>query len=454
MTWESSPARRSARSFSTREESWRRRRQRIFYGLRSIPTRAGSWPVLPAVERALTSGSKRFRERFRIWRFGLAAPAPSRRDVRIGSSRATRGSRSCSWREGRRSAVFSTSRRSVPSTVDSRQSTAGVRERAVAGRGAPQELSGWARDLTRSRRTDPGLGRRFVFHRAGGNAGARRRVGQREDDDRPSAAPLRATRFGPSLLRRGGLARPGGSVVAPAAAGHPDRLPGPPDLAESEDEGGGPDSRAIACPEAPCPPGALREGFSPARSRGPAGRGRRAFPVGVLRRAETARGHRAGARDRPEATRLRRAGVGSGCLGRGADHQSFAGVAGEDRSFAPLYFARPHCRRASGRPRLGLVPGPDRGGRADGGDRPAPASPLYGGVTVRGTGSKPLLPTVADRVAQRHGARPTRGGGMRLPAPLPSRAPPLRAGGAAARGAGAGAPRLLFLPGRVADQDR
>src|SRR5439155_481486 len=171
---------------------------------------------------------------------------------------------------------------------------------------------------------------------------ARRRVGLRQDDDRPVHHPARAADERADRLRG---ARPHDPRRGRAAAGAPQDagdLPGPVQLAQPADDGRADHRRA---------PGGARDRPRPGPARGACARapGARRTPASAcaalsspaLRRTASARGHRARARRRARAHHLRRAGLGPRRLDPGADHQPAGRSPGAVWSHVPVRRPRP-----------------------------------------------------------------------------------------------------------------
>src|SRR5262249_25050468 len=81
-----------------------------------------------------------------------------------------------------------------------------------------------------------------------------------------------------------------------------------------------------------------------------------------FRRRTPAGRDRQSTRGRAEADRLRRARIRPRCFGAGAGAESARGTPQAAWPQLPLHYARPRRRPTGGRPRLRLLPRPDRGG--------------------------------------------------------------------------------------------
>ena len=109
----------------------------------------------------------------------------------------------------------------------------------------------------------------------------------------------------------------------------------------------------------------------------------------IQRRAAAAYRHRAGAGGRTGAANLRRAGVGAGRVGAGADHQPAGGPAAAVRADVPVHRARPIAGAAHQPPGGRDVPGQ---ARRSGGERGAvrqSAAPVHAGADVRHSSARP-----------------------------------------------------------------
>ena len=124
----------------------------------------------------------------------------------------------------------------------------------------------------------------------------------------------------------------------------------------------------------------------------------------------------------PEAPRLRRAGLGAGRLGRGADHQPAAGPEGAHGPRLPLHRARSRGRLARRGFDRGPLPGLDRRDRSQRG-RSAPASSsLHGGAAGRGAGDGRVgAGASADSTGRGSALGLGSAFGLRLSSPLPDR---------------------------------
>ena len=167
------------------------------------------------------------------------------------------------------------------------------------------------------------------------------------------------------------------------------------------------------------PRGAARPGARAARPGAAAGGLHEPLPARVFRRPAAAHRHRPRARPQSRADRRRRAGLGSGRLGPGADRQPAAGPAGPARPVLPVRRPRPVGREACERPGRGHVCRQDRRAGADRRAVRATAASLYRGPAVGGAGAGPEAALEADR-ARGRGRRPGQSAvGLPLPPALP-----------------------------------
>ena len=223
------------------------------------------------------------------------------------------------------------------------------------------------------------------------DAGPRRRVGLRQDHDRPAAAAAHRAHRRPHRLRRHGHHDPAGQGAASPTGGacrSSSRIPSPRWTRASSSATAS--ARACASTTSARPPSGARRsptimdlvGLQPYHAR--------PLPPRVQRRAAAAHRHRPGPRPGAGPHRLRRAGVRAGRLHPGPGAQP-AEVSCR-RSFGPdlpLHRPQPGRRGAHQRPRGGHVPGPR--GRADrpGAALPRPAPPLHDGAHVGHPAARP-----------------------------------------------------------------
>ena len=170
---------------------------------------------------------------------------------------------------------------------------------------------------------------------------------------------------GQAHLRRRRHVRPEGRGDAPAAARHPDRLPGPLHLAQPAHDGRRHRRRAVRDP-----PRRRAQGRPPQAGAGAARPGRaqprahQPLPPPVLRWPAAAHRHRPRARAQPQGDHLRRAGLGARRLGAGPGGQPAGEAAGRARAGLRLHRPRPVRGPAHLRPGRRDVPRQDgRAGR-------------------------------------------------------------------------------------------
>ena len=176
-------------------------------------------------------------------------------------------------------------------------------------------------------------GRRGLLRAAQGrDAGHRRRVRLRQVQPRPDADAAGGADRRQAHVRRRGRLQPEGRSDAPAAPGHPDRLPGPVHLAQPAQDRRRHHRRAVRDP-----PGRRAQGRPAAPGPGTARPGRaqpgahQPLPAPVLRRPAAAHRHRPRGGAQPQGDHLRRAGVGPGRLGPGPGGQPAGEPAGRAR---------------------------------------------------------------------------------------------------------------------------
>ena len=195
------------------------------------------------------------------------------------------------------------------------------------------------------------------------DAGARRRVGLRQDDDhhgdpepRASRRPARSSCSGTDTAaltpsERFAIRRDLQVVFQDPLASLDPRLPIGDILAEPlETHGVPPAERARRVREL-----LTLVGLQPEHAN--------RYPAGVLRRTAAAHRHRARARARAEGARARRAGIGARRVDPRRHHQPAGGAAGRARPVVPLRRPRPVGRSPYRRSRGRDVPGPIRGNR-------------------------------------------------------------------------------------------
>ena len=256
------------------------------------------------------------------------------------------------------------------------------------------EVSHLVKHFTRDARAVPrrharhGRRRRELQHRRGRDVRPGRRVGQRQDDDRPlHPAADRAD------VRRGAVPRRGRARRSRAARMREARR----DMQivfQDPYSSLNPRMRARQIVEEPLIIHRLGDARRAARARRravSAGRPRpgapRALPAPVQRRPAAA--HRPGARARaePVVRHPRRAGVGARRVGAGAGRQPADGSAAAAEADLSVHRARPAAGRAHLQPRRGDVSGKDR---RDGADRVAvrvAAAPVHAGAAVGDSGA-------------------------------------------------------------------
>ena len=103
----------------------------------------------------------------------------------------------------------------------------------------------------------------------------------------------------------------------------------------------------------------------------------------VFRRSTPADRHRPGLALEPQAGRLRRTGLGPGCLGPGPGHQPAPGSPGAIPPDLPVHLPRSERRQTHQRPRGGHVSGAHRRDGPQPGNLPRSATSLHPGAALR-----------------------------------------------------------------------
>ena len=278
----------------------------------------------------------------------------------------------------------------------------GARRRRPHSRRRPhfQDLQGRP-TARRSRRRRDDRGRRGRDPRPG------RRVGQRQDDpgqlrDRSADGRRRRPAF-----RRRRAARQRGQAQLRDAARHPDGLSEPRRDPQPRQDGGRhpftcrrPSRRPLGRGAAP----ACRRARPARARRGPASRGQADRAVG---RPEAAHRHRPRVCRQAGARRVRRAGLGTRCLGPGQHPQPARRAAGHRRGVLHLHLARPGRRALPVRPHRRHVPRQAHGGRQRRRGLHGAPPPLHRGAAVGHPHARLRQPCRAHPSGRR-GAQPER----------------------------------------------
>src|SRR5580704_12028810 len=286
---------------------------------------------------------------------------------------------------------------------------AGRRHAARGDRPGPAFPRHPRRGVPAQGRRRPGRGRDQPVGDPGPDPGPGRRVGLREDHHRPAAGPAGRADQRPDRDRRARRHAPAAGPDAPAAARHPDDLPGSLLFAQPQANGRRDRRRPVPAAEGQRARRGQAQRAGTARTRRPQPRALQPLPARVLRWPAAAH------RDRPhpgpaaQADRGRRTGERPRRVDPGPGHQPARGPAGRAGPDLRGDRARPVGGPAHQRPGGGHVPGQDRRDRRPGEAVRQAAAPVHGGAAVGGSGARaaqqPDGPARAARAHQAGGRR-------------------------------------------------